>query len=332
MNQGNPNAAGPEFSLGFRLSFVIVLTLFLLLIAEAGLRLFGPELGTIRDLMEVTPDDPRPYVLKPSTTIRFGGLRARLPEAVNWAINSQGIRAAETIPATSGKYRIATYGDSEAYGWSVDYDDTFQRQMERRDDRVEVINFGVPGYNVSNVADTIELTVPEFRPDLVIYLVNKNDFDDPLDASAVVANSALLRLVRFVYYLWIARPKEKQLRDSPERMERFAREAGRIAELSDRNGIPLIFAYLTWKNREAVNGNDSTGGSNSRGPGGQQQATGIPRHLNLQDLLEDDEKMDSHYSRESYRKIADLLCETIGGPGRARCVPTDWQPPVQETR
>jgi hypothetical protein len=165
MSQSNDNGTERQFSLIFRLTFVVVLTGVLLLIAEVGLRLFGPNLGTIRDLVEAT-DDPRPFVLKANNTIRFEGLHVKLPEAVTWVINGQGIRAHRSIPPNSEKFRVATYGDSETYGWSVDFDDTFQRQMEMIDGRVEVINFGVPGYNVTNVADTIELTAVKYHPDL----------------------------------------------------------------------------------------------------------------------------------------------------------------------
>jgi hypothetical protein len=314
-----------KFPIIFRVAFVVMLTLVLILMAEVGLRLFGPNLGTIRDLVEAT-DDPRPYVLKANNTIRFEGLHVSLAEPVTWVINDQGIRADRSIPPYSDKFRVTTYGDSETFGWSVDYDDTFQRQMETIDGDIEVINFGVPGYNVTNVADTIELTALTYHPDLIIYLIHKNDFDDPLEAGEVVANSSLLRLIKFAYYIWIDKPREKKLRSSPARMERFVREIDHITQFCDRNNIPLVFAFLKWQNRQAMIEYTAANRGSASGLGTHQQAWGLPRHLNVHQIITDDEKMDSHFTKDSYRKIARFLCAAISGTQNSGCLPSGWQP------
>jgi hypothetical protein len=325
MSQSNDNGTDRQFPLIFRLTFLVVLTVVLLLIAEVGLRLFGPNLGTIRDLVEAT-DDPRPFVLKANNTIRFEGLHVKLPEPVTWLINDQGIRAHHSIPPNSEKFRVATYGDSEAYGWSVDFDDTFQRQMEMIDPKVEVINFGVPGYNVTNIADTIELTALSYHPDLIIYLINKNDFDNPLEAGEVVANSSLLRLIKFAYYVWIDKPREKKLRNSPARIERFVREIDRITRFCDRNHIPLVLAFLKWPNRQAMLEHIAAKHGSTPDLGSRRQAWDLPRHLNVHQLITNDDKMDSHFTKDSYRKIARFLCATIGGGQKSSCVPPGWRP------
>lgn len=314
-----------KFSLTVRIAFVVLLTLVLLLIAEVGLRLFGPNLGTIRDLVQAT-DDARPYVLRPNNSIRFEGLHVRLAEPVTWVINDQGIRAHRSITPRSDKFRIATYGDSETYGWSVNLDDTFQRQMEMIDSRVEVINLGVPGYNVTNVADAIELTALTYNPDLIIYLIHKNDFDDSLSTGTVVANSSLLRLIKFVYYVWIDKPREKKLRDSPARIERFVRQIDRITGFCDRNKIPLVLAFLKWQNRQAMIEYAAAGQGSATAREPQPQAWGLPRYVNVHQIITDDDKEDSHFTAASYRKIARFLCQTIGGGHDNSCVPPDWKP------
>ncbi len=314
-----------KFRLIFRVTFVVVLTLVLILMAEVGLRLFGPNLGTIRDLVKTT-DDPRPYVLKEKNTIRFEGLHVSLAEPVTWVINDQGIRAEHSIPPDSEKFRVATYGDSETFGWSVDFDDTFQRQMEMIDTNVEVINFGVPGYNVTNVADTIEQTALKYHPDLIIYLIHKNDFDDPLEASETVANSSLLRLIQFAYYVWIDKPREKKLRNSPARIERFVREIDRITRFCDGNKIPLVLAFLKWQNRQTMIEYTAANRGSASDIGPQPQAWGLPRYLNVHQIITDDEKMDSHFTKDSYRKIAGFLCTAISGEQNSGCLPSGWQP------
>ena len=64
------------------------------------------------------------------------------------AINSIGSRAdreyAETPPA--GVLRLACFGDSFTHGSEVSTEDTWAYQLEQRDSRLEVLNFGVGGY------------------------------------------------------------------------------------------------------------------------------------------------------------------------------------------
>jgi len=325
MSPSSDKETDRKFPLIFRVTFVFVLMLVLILMAEVGLRLFGPNLGTIRDLVEAT-DDPRPYVLRANNTIRFEGLHVSLAEPVTWVINDQGIRADHSIPPYSERFRVATYGDSENFGWGVDFDDTFQRQMEMIDGNVEVINFGVPGYNVTNVADTIEQTTLKYHPDLIIYLIHKNDFDDTLEAGGVVANSSLLRLIKFVYYVSIDKPRQKKLRSSPARLERFVREIDRITRFCNRNNIPLVLAFLKWPNRQAMLAYTAANRGSASGIGSHQQAWGLPRHLNVHQIITDDDKIDSHFTKDSYRKIAGFLCATIGEDQNSGCVPPGWHP------
>lgn len=317
--------SGKTFSLRFRIIFVVVMTVILLLLAEVGLRLFGPNLGAIRDLVETT-DDARPYVLKPDTIIRFEGLYTPLAHPVTWVINDQGISADHSISPYSKKFRVATYGDSEAFGWGVDLYDTFQGQMEIIDDNIEAINFGVPGYNVTNVADHIEQTALDFHPDLIIYLIHENDFDDPLEVSTVVANSSLLRLIQFVYGRMITLPREKKLRISPARMERFAREIDRMTRFCDRNHISLVLAFLKWKNRQALSAYAASNTGAADLANLPKQNWGLPRHLNVHRIITNDEKFDTHFTKDSYRKIAGVLCSTISGGHNSRCVPPGWRP------
>lgn len=286
-------------SLLLRAGFVVAFSAFLLLLAEVGLRWFGPNLETIRHLVDLSV---APYGLKPDTRIVFTGLHEPLPRPVTWAINAQGIRADREIPPRSSKFRIATYGDSEAFGWGVAVADSLQGRMEAIDDSVEVINFGVPGYNAANIADHIERTVPEFEPDLIVYLVHKNDFDDAFRVGDAVVSSSLVRLARFAYYRVFKQPREKRLRESPERIERFRAQIERIETFAASRGVPLMLAFLKWENRALLP--DS----------GERDDDGVlPRYLNADSVVGGEPKADSHLTAAAYRKLAPVLCAAISG-------------------
>ncbi len=299
-----------------RLAFVVLFSALLLGLAEVGLRLFGPNLETIRHLVDLRV---APYGLKPNTEITFTGLHQPLPRPVTWAINGQGIRADDDIAAQSDKFRIATYGDSEAFGWGVDVADSLQGRMEAIDPSIEAINFGVPGYNATNIADHIERTVSEFNPDLIVYLVHKNDFDDAFRVGDAAVSSSLVRLARFAYYRVFKQPREKELRDSPERIARFRAQIERIEGFCRERGIPLMLAYLKWENRAALPADAATA-----------ENFGLPRHLNADAVLDGIPKADSHLTAAAYQKLANYMCEAISGPmpnpEDRRCAPPSWQP------
>ena len=91
-------------------------------------------------------------------------------------INSHGLRGPETSydkpPAT---YRILNLGDSIAMGWGVQVENTYGQQLEallnekRTDDlRYEVINAGVPGWNLDNELAYLQAEGLNYEPDLIL--------------------------------------------------------------------------------------------------------------------------------------------------------------------
>jgi hypothetical protein len=305
-----------------RTAFVVLFTAFLLLLAELALRYFGPSLATIRELVDTSV---QPYGLKPGARISFAGLHEPLPAPVTWQVNSQGIRANQPISSDSRKFRVATYGDSETFGWGVELQESFQARMEALDGRIEVINFGVPGYNAANIADTIARTAPRFHPDLIVYLVHGNDFDDTVDVNVAEIRSSLLRLVVFAYYRLLKQPWENRLRSSPERIERFVAQIERITRFCQRSDIPLVLAFLKWRNH-AVLPEDPVPNRVGTGPAGRDQNWGLPRHLNADTVLDNEPSVDSHLTTAAYKKLARFLCATISGKTDSSCIPPAWHP------
>lgn len=109
-------------------------------------------------------------------------------------INSHGLRGPETTyEKPSGTYRILNLGDSVAMGWGVRVEDTYGRQLESRLNkegsgalRFEVINAGVPGWNLENALAYLQAEGLKYQPDLVILdLTIANDINGTSALQAV---------------------------------------------------------------------------------------------------------------------------------------------------
>jgi lysophospholipase L1-like esterase len=100
------------------------------------------------------------------------------------SVNSWGMRDHEVAKEkTPGLKRIAVIGDSFTFGMGVDLGDTYVKQLERRlraqGMSVEVLNFGVSGYNMWQYRIVFERRVLAFNPDLIVV----GFFLDDLEAS-----------------------------------------------------------------------------------------------------------------------------------------------------
>lgn len=79
-----------------------------------------------------------------------------------------------TLNNPDGVFRIITAGDSCCYGVMVDNEKTFSSVLEKtigekiRNKKVEVLNSGVPGYNLRQVLLLIENKLVHFQPDIII--------------------------------------------------------------------------------------------------------------------------------------------------------------------
>jgi hypothetical protein len=91
-------------------------------------------------------------------------------------INSAGFRGPEfTIEKPEGVFRILNLGDSVVMGWGVEEKDTYGRQLEgflnQNSDgklRYEVINAGVPGWNLDNELAYLQGAGLSLDPDLIL--------------------------------------------------------------------------------------------------------------------------------------------------------------------
>lgn len=162
-----------------------------LALAEGMVRILGIGRNVFsleRGMIQLSADPDLRYTLIPGHRSRDGSV----------AINEHGYRdASRAIARTDDRPRIALLGDSIAFGMGApDQAMIPGLQLERRLRDMglpaDVLSFGVPGYNIRQVAAMLETDVARFHPDLVLYLYCLNDpqtYSRELEAVFSGANS-----------------------------------------------------------------------------------------------------------------------------------------------
>lgn len=125
-------------------------------------------------------------------------------------INSQGLRCPKVNPEKPpNTYRILNLGDSVVFGWGVRYEDTYgyrlQELLNQRYDneqtKYEVINAGVPGWNMENALAYLKAEGLAYQPDLI--LLNVTLVNDVYGRSALkLSNEPLFDWLRDHTYSW----------------------------------------------------------------------------------------------------------------------------------
>jgi lysophospholipase L1-like esterase len=161
------------------LALVAGSVLLTLLVLEIGFRLAHVPVGTVQINRATVRPSANPRL---RFELRPGGV-ARAE--VEYRVNSEGLRGPEVArEKPDGVRRVAVLGDSIAFGYWVAEEDTFPRQLEvllnevRGDGpRVEVLNFGVPGYNLAQEIETLRSRAFAFSPDVVVVAFCLNDLE-----------------------------------------------------------------------------------------------------------------------------------------------------------
>ncbi len=119
--------------------------------------------------------------------------------------NSDGFRGDEIAPKSANMFRILVLGDSIAWGYGVNAQDSFPERLENfleqnTDGNVQVINAAVPGYGTDQELALLKKKGLDYRPDLIIVgFFIENDFYDNLigKGSRVVQEGYLVDLYRY---------------------------------------------------------------------------------------------------------------------------------------
>ncbi len=283
---------------------------------EITARIMLPNINVLLKIVTPTADN-RNYVLKPNASTDYSGLYEQSTNKIQWRINAQGIRTHLTIGEKSNDvYRIVTYGDSETFGWSVDLDSTWQRQMEQIDHSIEVINLGIPGYNIENIATHVEKTLSDFQPDLVIYLFNKNDVYHPLSYHPVLSKSFVYLIANMGIYQLKAE-KRKKWRNSQDGASYFRRHLQRIIDKSEEQNVPLIFAIQHWKYIGVLPEQHQSDQSNLINS----KRESFIRTINVEKIIEDYPRRDAHMTEPAHQALAQHLCRFISIGAENQCRP-----------
>lgn len=99
-------------------------------------------------------------------------------------INSHGFRDFEyNIKKNDDIFRIIIIGDSTTYGYGVQIEDTYPKQLEKLlntkfiNNKFEVLNMGHVGFNLIDYYNLLNEKGIKFEPDIIIFGVMRNDFN-----------------------------------------------------------------------------------------------------------------------------------------------------------
>jgi lysophospholipase L1-like esterase len=205
---------------------------------EVGCRAAHAPVGTVQISRATTRKSHNPrlrFELRPDSRVRA---------EVEYRVNAEGLRGPEVaVEKPEGVRRVAVLGDSIAFGYWVAEEDAFPRQLESmlnevrgEGPRVEVLNFGVPGYNLDQEIETLRSRALRFAPDAVVVAFCLNDLEGVFSYElGLVQDRALRRrsllgrlreglLSRSHFFAWV----EYRLAEADAR-RRFARARNPIS-------------------------------------------------------------------------------------------------------
>ena len=195
---------------------------------------------SFRSIITPHPDDRIIYELRPNLDVIF--------QNVGVKTNSCGMRGPErSISKPSNTYRIALLGDSFSFGWGVEQDKIFAQRLEdnlnrvaTRGTKVEVLNFGVPGYSTFQEVYRFLDSGKDFMPDAILVYYVENDFGLPFFVRDVSRNGAMLPATSFARLTWQRDPKAEAQRMQLQGWDPNS-SLKLLANYARENGIRLVF-------------------------------------------------------------------------------------------
>lgn len=208
--------------------------------------------ATLGDIVIPNPDDQIIYELKPDLDLKF--MRAQV------RTNSWGMRGPEVeIEKPADTFRIALLGDSFAFGWGVEEEQSFARVLEQNLNTLfggrvhyQVLNFAVPGYSTFQEVQSFIQKGSCFDPDAVLVYFVQNDFGLPFFVRDVrnEKSQGLFSALEFAKLTWQA--------SNPDAQEQLAQLQGwdpnssfnRLREYLEERGVPLFVAINPRKSQK----------------------------------------------------------------------------------
>ena len=154
-------------------------------VSELALHLVDPDFYYKNQFFPINRDIDFPEIYKKDADLfwRFREnitTRSKQFSYLTYQINSAGYRGPEFEREKNG-YRILALGNSCTFGWGVEEEQTWVRQLDRilgsrlNNDRYEVINAGVPGYSSHQGRIAFAKKLAVLKPDMVLVMFGWND-------------------------------------------------------------------------------------------------------------------------------------------------------------
>lgn len=181
------------------ITVVILEVLLILFLAKNIIDKNTSVLGTVavshlnKDYILFKPNEKYKYFyeLKPNTS--FIDHKDWLPADARYTISNQGFHERQVYSSAKepGVFRIVTLGDSFTFGLYVNTPENYPEKLEDKlnalgcsNQRFEVINLGVEGYDIQYSSERFKMHGQKLSPDLVLWFLMKNDFDQSFELIA----------------------------------------------------------------------------------------------------------------------------------------------------
>jgi lysophospholipase L1-like esterase len=208
------------------------------------------------EFVRLSNDPELVYELKPGRYLANGVL-FRIP-AYTININQQGCR---DRPLGADDFqqqvtRVLFVGDSFSFGEGVNDEQVFSRLLEENYNaghgpaRFRVINCGVEGYNLVQTIRSLERGISQFKPQLVMVMLYRNDLKAALQIAPMLESRGLHGLLRqhsrfyrlgsIVHGTWTRQVG----RLPPLSAREIYRSLDRVQQLAGRSGVSIRFLIL----------------------------------------------------------------------------------------
>lgn len=175
---------------GRRIILILILIEVLIIIFLGGQIKIRTESLIIAPLAKdfvIWPEGELKYYFEYKPNVIIPDKQDWLPYVPKYSINSDGLndRFDYSLEKKSNVFRIVTIGDSYTFGYMVNTPDNYPEQLEemvnnqcKGERRIEVINLGMPGYDMQYSVKRYMRKGRQYNPDLVLFFVKKDDFMD----------------------------------------------------------------------------------------------------------------------------------------------------------
>lgn len=160
-----------------------------------------------------------------------------LKNEVKYRHNSDGLNSIReyTLQKNKDTVRIAALGDSFTYGMYMNTKDNWVSSLEKKLNAqecgkkvFEVLNFGVPGYDIEYTLERSRVRAEQYNPDLFIWFIKSDDFSDskelsaPIEADMLKNNEYTIDLYKRVLdLLFKTHNKEEIIRQQAHQLEEY---------------------------------------------------------------------------------------------------------------